>query len=112
MCLKWAIALCNQKKKAGVQCLHRIAPNVWANPRVPHISLSLGAFGDARLTVDALIRMDVEQRFTFIETLDRTDDHTVGVLAVETRFGDDVRHGFFLFISVQMSRGGGKLQIK
>jgi hypothetical protein len=36
--------------------------------------------------------MDVEHRFTLVETLDRADDHTIGVLAVETRFGDDVRH--------------------
>src|SRR5690606_38390818 len=49
-------------------------------------------FGNARLAVDAFIRMDVEHRLTLVKTLDRTDDNAVGVLAVETRLRNDVSH--------------------
>ena len=51
-----------------------------------------GTFGDASLAVDALFRVDVEHRFSLVETLDRTDNDAVGVFAVEARLGDDVGH--------------------
>ena len=50
------------------------------------------AFRDARFAVNALIGVDDEHRFPFVEALDRADDDAIGVLTVETRFGNDVSH--------------------
>jgi hypothetical protein len=50
------------------------------------------AFRNARFTVDALIRMDEEDRFTFVETLYWTNDYTICVFAVEAWLGDDMSH--------------------
>jgi hypothetical protein len=36
--------------------------------------------------------VDVDHLVTLVETLDRADHHAVGVLAGETRLGNDVRH--------------------
>jgi hypothetical protein len=36
--------------------------------------------------------VDVDHLVPFVEALDRANHHAVGVLAGETRFGDDVRH--------------------
>src|SRR5690606_31894110 len=49
-------------------------------------------FRDASFAVDALFRMDVEHRFAFVEALNRAHDHTIGVLTVETRLGNNVGH--------------------
>ena len=43
-------------------------------------------------TVDALIGVDGEKVGAFTETVDRTDIYTVGVLATDTGFGDNVGH--------------------
>jgi hypothetical protein len=36
--------------------------------------------------------MDIENPFPFIKTLDRANHHAVGILAIETRFADNVSH--------------------
>jgi hypothetical protein len=36
--------------------------------------------------------MNVEHLLAFIKTLDRADDHTIGVFASETGLGNNVRH--------------------
>jgi hypothetical protein len=45
------------------------------------------------LTVDALFRMNEQNRFALVKTLNRANDYAVRVLAVETRFSNNVRHG-------------------
>src|SRR5829696_4081578 len=50
------------------------------------------ALGDARLAVDAVVRVDVQHHLVLVEALHRTDDTAVGVLAVVTGGGDDVSH--------------------
>jgi hypothetical protein len=51
-----------------------------------------GAFGDTGLAVDALIGMNVKDLLTLIKAFHRANDHTIGVLAGETRFANYVRH--------------------
>ena len=50
------------------------------------------ALRNACFAVDALFRMNVQYRFTLVEAFDRANDDTIGVFAVEARFGDDVCH--------------------
>jgi hypothetical protein len=50
------------------------------------------ALRDARFTVDALIRMNKQDRFTLVETLYWTYDHAVCVFAVKAWLGDDMSH--------------------
>jgi hypothetical protein len=50
------------------------------------------ALGNASLTVDALIRMDIEHLLAFVEALYGADDNTVGVLAGEARLRNYVSH--------------------
>src|SRR5262245_14288892 len=50
------------------------------------------ALGHACFAVDAVIRINVEHLLVLVETLHRTDDATIGVLAVVTRGSDDVSH--------------------
>jgi hypothetical protein len=50
------------------------------------------ALRNTGLAVDALIRMDIEHLCPFIEAIDRADNDTIGVLAVEARLGDNVSH--------------------
>jgi hypothetical protein len=50
------------------------------------------AFGNAHGAVDALIRVDGEEVGAFAEAVHRANIHTVGVLALDTGFGDDVGH--------------------
>jgi hypothetical protein len=50
-------------------------------------------FRDTGLTVDTLVRVDVEHLLIFIEALDRTHGDTIGVLAPETRLADNMSHG-------------------
>src|SRR5215831_9628531 len=45
--------------------------------------------GNARLAVDAFLRVDIERLFTLMEALARADDNAVGVLAANARFGND-----------------------
>jgi len=59
-----------------------------------------GAFGDAGLAIDAFIRMDVEHLLPFIEALNGADDDTVGVLAGETGFRNDMSHGVYLLARI------------
>jgi hypothetical protein len=51
-----------------------------------------GALGDASLTIDALLGMDVQNLRPFVEAIDRADHDAVCVIAVEARLGDDVGH--------------------
>jgi hypothetical protein len=51
-----------------------------------------GAFRHAGFAVDAFFRMDKQNCFALIETFDRANSNTVGVLAVETGFSDNVSH--------------------
>jgi len=50
------------------------------------------AFRNARFAVDAFIRMNEQNRFTFVKTLYWTYDHAVCVFAVEAWLGDDMSH--------------------
>jgi hypothetical protein len=48
--------------------------------------------GNAHRAVDALIGVDGQKIRTFAKTVDGTNIHTVGVFALDTGFGDNVRH--------------------
>jgi hypothetical protein len=50
------------------------------------------ALGDAHGAVDALVWVDGEEVRAFAEAVDGTNVHTVGVLTLDTGFGDYVRH--------------------
>ncbi len=50
------------------------------------------AFRNAGFAVDAFIRVNEENRFAFVEALDRANNDAVGVLAVKAWFGDDMSH--------------------
>ena len=54
-----------------------------------------GALGNANRTIDALIGVDGQKVGALAETIDRTNVHTVGVFAADTRFGDNVGHDRF-----------------
>jgi len=51
-----------------------------------------GPLGFANATVDALVRMNDEHVFAFVEAINRTDFDAIGVLALDTVFGDDISH--------------------
>ena len=53
---------------------------------------SYRTFRNTGLAVDALVRMNKQNCFTFVKALYRTNDHTIGVFAVETRFRNNVSH--------------------
>jgi hypothetical protein len=50
------------------------------------------ALRDAHRTVDALVWVDGEEVGALAEAVDGTNVHTVGVLTLDTGFGDYVRH--------------------
>ncbi len=50
------------------------------------------AFRNTGFAVDALIRVDIQHLFAFVETLHRANDDAIGVLAVEAGFGNNVSH--------------------
>lgn len=50
------------------------------------------AFWNASFAVDAFIRMDEQNGFTFVKALYWTYDHAVSVFAIEAWFGDDMGH--------------------
>ena len=49
------------------------------------------ALRDARLAVDAVVRVDVEHLLPFVEAIAGADRDAVGVLATDAGFGDDKR---------------------
>jgi hypothetical protein len=51
-----------------------------------------GTDGHARITVDALVGLDCEEVWAFIEAVHRANLDAIGVLAVDAGLGDDVRH--------------------
>jgi hypothetical protein len=51
-----------------------------------------GALRNADRAVDALVWIDGEKVGAFAEAVDRANVHTVGVLTLDTGFGDYVRH--------------------
>ena len=51
-----------------------------------------GAFRLTDATIDALVRMNDQHVLTLVETINRADFNTVGVLALDAGFGNDVRH--------------------
>jgi hypothetical protein len=51
-----------------------------------------GAIGFAERTTDARLRVDHEKMRTLVEAVDRTDLHTVGVLALDVALGDHEGH--------------------
>jgi hypothetical protein len=51
------------------------------------------ALGHAQRAVDALVGIDHQEIGALAETVDRTDIHAVGVLALDTGFGHHVSHG-------------------
>ena len=64
------------------------------------INRSDRAFRNAGFAVDAFFRMDKQDCFTFVEAFDWANCDTVGVFAVKTGFGDNVRHGIGPFAQV------------
>src|SRR5437879_4506341 len=50
-----------------------------------------GAFGDARLAVDAILRIDVELLLVLIEAVAGADDNAVGVFAIVAGFTHNKR---------------------
>ncbi|EGK71139.1 hypothetical protein METUNv1_02526 [Methyloversatilis universalis FAM5] len=52
------------------------------------------AFRHAQRAVDALVRIDHQEVRAFAEAIDRAHIDAVGVLALDTGFGDDVSHDF------------------
>jgi hypothetical protein len=57
--------------------------------------------GDAHGAVNALVWIDGEKVRTFAKAIDGTNVHTVGVLTLDTGFGDYVRHVY----SINEERG-------
>jgi hypothetical protein len=51
-----------------------------------------GTLWHAGFAVNAFIRIDEEHLRAFVETVNRTNHDTIGVLAVKARLGDDVSH--------------------
>ena len=51
------------------------------------------ALRNTGFAIDALFRVNEEDRFAFVKTLDRTNNNAVGVLAVETGFSNNMCHG-------------------
>lgn len=49
-------------------------------------------FRNASFAVNALVRMNEQDSFAFVEAFDWTNNHTVSVFAVKTRFGHNVSH--------------------
>ena len=50
------------------------------------------AFWNASFAVDAFIRMNEQNGFTFVKALHWTYDHAVSVFAIEAWLGDDMGH--------------------
>jgi hypothetical protein len=51
-------------------------------------------FRDTAFAIDALHGIDVEHVVVLVKTFRGTDNDAVGVLAVQTRFANDIGHGF------------------
>jgi len=51
-----------------------------------------GAFRYTRSAVNAIIGINVKLLFIAIETFTWADDHAIGVLTIDTGFGNDVSH--------------------
>ncbi len=49
-------------------------------------------FRDSRFAVDTVIRIDKQHRLALAKRLAWADNNAIGVLAAETRLGDDHRH--------------------
>jgi hypothetical protein len=49
-------------------------------------------FRNASFAVNALVRMNEQDSFAFVEAFDWTNNHTVSVFAIKTRFGHNVSH--------------------
>jgi hypothetical protein len=54
------------------------------------------AFRDASFAINALIGMNVQHRFAFVEALNRTYDHAVSVAAPVAGLGYNMSHLFLL----------------
>jgi hypothetical protein len=50
------------------------------------------ALGNACLTIDALIGMDVEHLFPFVEALYGANNDAIGIAAAYARLGNNVSH--------------------
>ena len=50
------------------------------------------AFRNAGFAVNALVRMNEQNSFAFVEAFDWTNNHTVSVFALDTGFGNNVGH--------------------
>ncbi len=59
--------------------------------------------------IDALIGMDVEHSFAFIDAVDRTLVDTRAVLEVDTRLGDDVGHPILLKLNIYGRQSGAAI---
>ncbi len=56
-----------------------------------------GAFGHTRFAIDAMERVNVKHRLSLVETVARADNDAIGMLAANTRFGNDKRHEILLW---------------
>jgi hypothetical protein len=63
---------------------------------------------NACFTIDAFFRVDVKDRWAFVKALDRANDDTICVFAVEARFSDDVCHQ----VSLSVNLSGRTAQIE
>jgi hypothetical protein len=54
-------------------------------------------FVDTGIAVDACVRVDIKSVGRLMESVNRTDSHTGGEFAVNTRFSYNVSHGVFIF---------------
>lgn len=59
-------------------------------------------FWNAGFAIDTFIRMNVKNRFTFVEAFDWADDNAVCVFAVKTWLSDNVCHPIFPFLDEQL----------
>ena len=59
-------------------------------------------FGNTRFAVDAFLRMDKQDSFTFVEAFNRANNNAVRVFAVEARLSNNMSH----LTPFQASRSG------
>ena len=57
------------------------------------------ALSNAQRAIDALFRIDHQEVGAFVETIDRTDIDTVGKLALDAIFSNNVSHFRFQVVS-------------
>lgn len=89
----------------SVQC--DVRPPFWWNSVIIEYGL-LRAFGRAKPTVDALIRIDIQHRFPFVKAIGRANNDAIFEFAAGTELSYDHRHDFnlneFRFVTRRATR--------